>query len=102
MNVYVPSSRLVKVVLVPVPVLLTDPGLLVTVHVPVDGNPSSTTLPVDNSHVGWVIAPITGGSGIGLTVKLYVAVVGEQGDPSGLSVVTLISITLPASAIAGV
>jgi len=101
-NAYVPSSRAVKVVLVPVPVLLTEPGLLVIVQVPVDGNPSSTTLPIDNSHVGWVIVPGTGAPGIILTVKVYVAVFAEQNDPSGLSVVTLISITLPSSATAGV
>ena len=87
--------------LTPVPVMLTDPGLLVIVHEPDEGNPSSTTLPVDKPHVGWVIAPGTGGPGIALTVKVYVAVAAEQGDPSGLSVVTLISITLPASAASG-
>lgn len=51
------------VVLVPVPVVVTPPGDLVKVHVPVDGNPLKTTLPVATVHVGWVIAPTTGGVG---------------------------------------
>lgn len=53
------------VVLVPVPVLVTEPGDRVTVHVPVAGKPSRTTLPVDDSHVGCVIVPITGAVGVG-------------------------------------
>ena len=40
------------VVLVPVPVVVTDPGLRVSVHVPVEGNPLRATLPVDNAQVG--------------------------------------------------
>jgi hypothetical protein len=64
-NRYVPSSRFENVVLAPVPVMVTEPGLLVIVHVPVSGKPCSTTLPVDNSQVGWVIVPITGAVGIG-------------------------------------
>ena len=40
------------VVLVPVPVVVTPPGVRVNVHLPVAGNPSSLTLPVDTVHVG--------------------------------------------------
>jgi hypothetical protein len=40
------------VVVVPVLVLLTAPGLLVTVQVPDEGNPLSATEPVDVRHVG--------------------------------------------------
>ena len=40
------------------------PGKRVSVHVPVAGRPPMTTLPVGRSHVGWVIAPGTGGVGI--------------------------------------
>ncbi len=48
----------------PVPVVVTVPGNLVKVHVPVDGNPPNTTLPDEMVHVGSVIAPITGGEGV--------------------------------------
>jgi hypothetical protein len=40
------------VVLVPVPVVVTAPGLVVTVHVPVDGKPVNTTLPAVVVQVG--------------------------------------------------
>ena len=50
--------------LVPVPVVVTVPGKRVNVHVPADGNPLKTTLPVDTAHVGWVITPTTGAEGI--------------------------------------
>ena len=49
------------VVLVPVPVVVTPPGVLVKVHVPTAGKPLNTTDPVATAHVGCVIAPITGG-----------------------------------------
>ncbi len=38
--------------LVPVPVVVTDPGERVKVHVPDEGNPFNTTLPVATEHVG--------------------------------------------------
>jgi hypothetical protein len=50
--------------LVPVPVVVTVPGKRVSVHVPADGRPLSTTLPVDTVHVGGVMAPTTGGVGV--------------------------------------
>jgi hypothetical protein len=40
------------VVLVPVPVDVIAPGDLVNVHVPDDGSPLKTTLPVDITQVG--------------------------------------------------
>ena len=49
--------------LFPIPVVFIAPGVLVTVHEPVDGNPSNSTLPDGIEHDGWVIAPITGGKG---------------------------------------
>ena len=52
------------VVLVPVPVVVTPPGVRVNVHLPVAGNPSSLTLPVDTVHVGWVIVPTIGADGV--------------------------------------
>jgi hypothetical protein len=52
-------------VLVPVPEVVTLPGLRVNVHVPEDGKPLNITLPVASVHVGCVIAPITGAEGVG-------------------------------------
>jgi hypothetical protein len=51
-------------VLVPLPVVVTDPGVRVSVHVPVDGSPFNTTLPVATVHVGAVIVPTTGADGV--------------------------------------
>ena len=48
------------VVVVPVPVIVTPPGVLVNVQVPDDGNPLNTTLPVATPHAGCVIVPIVG------------------------------------------
>ena len=53
------------VVFVPVPVVVMVPGYLVNVHVPADGRPRRTTLPVATSHVGGVIVPTAGGNGVG-------------------------------------
>jgi len=64
-KLYVPVGRFVIVVLVPVPVVVTPPVYLVIVHVPVDGRPLKTTLPVGSVHVGAVIAPTTGAVGVG-------------------------------------
>ena len=49
--------------LVAVPVVVDPPGVRVSVHVPLDGNPLNATLPVATVHVGWVIVPITGAVG---------------------------------------
>jgi len=48
---------------IPVPVIVTAPGFLFNVHVPVAGSPLRATLPVDKAQVGCVIAPITGAVG---------------------------------------
>jgi hypothetical protein len=40
------------VVVVPVPVVVTPPGVLVKVHVPDDGKLFNATLPVATLHVG--------------------------------------------------
>lgn len=58
-----PAGSPVIVVLVPVPVVVTAPGVLVSVHVPVAGNPFTTMLPVDTVHVGCVMVPIMGEDG---------------------------------------
>ena len=51
-NVYVPAASPEIVVLAPVPVLVVPPGVLVSVHVPVEGNPFNVTLPVPTVQVG--------------------------------------------------
>jgi hypothetical protein len=89
-------------VLVPEPDEVTDPGVLVSVHVPVDGSPLRTTPPVATAQVGWVIVPTEGADGVALTVRVYVAIAAEQGAPSGLLVVTVMVTILPASPAAGV
>ena len=50
--------------LVPVPEVVLPPGLLVSVHVPDEGSPPSTTLPVETVQVGAVIAPVVGADGV--------------------------------------
>jgi len=52
---------------------VVPPGVRVNVHVPVPGRPFSTTLPVADVQLGWVIVPITGIDGVtgwGLTGTL--------------------------------
>ena len=51
-KVYVPDGRPDIVLLVPVPEVVIPPGVLVNVHVPVEGKPFNTTLPVATVHVG--------------------------------------------------
>ena len=54
----------VMVVLVPVPELVTFPGLRVKVQVPVAGKPFNTTPPVAVEQVGCVIVPTEGAVGV--------------------------------------
>jgi hypothetical protein len=63
-----------------VPVIVVDPTDSVIVHVPTAGKPLNATLPVATTHVGWVITPITGDIGNGLTVMFTAA------DVAGLPV----------------
>jgi hypothetical protein len=51
------------VILVPDPVVVTPPGVRVSVHDPVEGKPLNNTLPVDTVHVGGVMVPTTGAVG---------------------------------------
>jgi hypothetical protein len=64
-NVKVPSGKFEIVVLVPDPVVVTAPGVLVIVQLPVNGSPFRTTLPVGAAHDGCVTVPITGALGLG-------------------------------------
>ena len=67
-KLYVPGLRPVIVVVVPLP--LIPPGFIV--HVPAEGNPFNTTLPVGTGQVGWVIVPTVGAVGRGLTVMAII------------------------------
>jgi hypothetical protein len=51
-KVYVPAGIPITVVLAPVPEVVTDPGVRVTIQVPEVGKPLSITLPVPTSQVG--------------------------------------------------
>jgi hypothetical protein len=42
----------------PLPVVVALSGVRIRIHVPVEGNPVKTTLPVATLHVGWLIVPI--------------------------------------------
>lgn len=59
---------------VPLPVYTVVDGELVIVQVPTEGNPFKVTLPVGGTHKGFVIVPIRGEVGFGLTVAVPVAV----------------------------
>ena len=49
---------------IPVPVVAILPGVLVSVHVPVEGRPFRMMVPVATAHDGWVIFPETGAVGV--------------------------------------
>ncbi len=66
-----PDGNPLIVVLVVLPVVVTPPGDLVIVQLPL-GNPLNTTLPVGVVHMGCVIAPTTGAPGKALTIILLV------------------------------
>jgi len=51
-NEYVPGSNPLMVVLVPVPVVITAPGVLVKFQVPVPGSPLRVMLPVATVQEG--------------------------------------------------
>ena len=63
LNVKVPDGKAVRVIPAPEPEMVTPPGFLVKVQVPVVGNPLKTTVPVEVPQVGCVISPITGAEG---------------------------------------
>ena len=86
------------VAVVPVPVVITPPGLRVKVHVPVAGKPLKSTLPVATVHVGCTIVltvgagtgggsvTVTGGAvavQVGVAATLAVTVYGE---PAALTI----------------
>lgn len=58
-----PAASNDRVVLLPVPVVVTPPGVLVNVQVPDNGKLLNTTLPVATAHVGCVMIPKVGAVG---------------------------------------
>jgi len=64
-KVNIPAARFDIVILVPVPVVVEEPGKRVMIQLPVAGSPLKITLPVGTVNVGWVIVPITGTEGVG-------------------------------------
>jgi hypothetical protein len=101
-NVYEPLSSPVTVNDGPDPVIEIFPGFLVSIHVPVEGSPLRTTVPVDILHEGCVTVPDTGADVIWFTSSVKVDVAAEQGSPNGLFVVRVMVIVRPRSTAAGV
>jgi hypothetical protein len=83
-QVYVPAESPVIVDVVPVPVEVVPPGVLVNVQVPVAGKPFKTTLPVDTTHVGWVMTPAKGAVGVAGCVLMTTLTDGNEIHPSAL------------------
>ena len=74
------------VVLVPLPVI--PPGLIV--HVPTDGRPFNTTLPVGAEHEeGWVIVPTTGDVGADGAKCMITLADGRDIHPAALATLKL-------------
>ena len=80
-KLYVPRVSPEIVVLVPVPVVVMVPGYLIRVHVPVDGSPVSTTLPVASMHEGGVIVPTVGACGIPGWALITTLALGDDTHP---------------------
>ena len=78
------AVRPVTVTVTPVPDLTIGPGLIVTVQVPVAGNPFNTTLPVATEHVGWVIVPTVGAVGTAGAALIVKADDGDEVHPTEL------------------
>ena len=79
-----PSERPVIAVLVPVPVEVTEPGVLVKVQVPAEGNPLNTTLPVAAVQVGWVMVPTVGVAGDAGCALMTILADGAEIQPAEL------------------
>lgn len=87
MKEYVPVERPLIVVLVPVPVIVPPPGVLVKVHVPVDGNPFKITAPVAIVQFGCVTAPTDGAEGVGGCALMTTFADGTEIHPESLATV---------------
>jgi len=67
--------------------VVLPPGERVIVQVPIDGNPSRTTLPVETMQVGGVIVPTTGAVGVGGCA--LIATLPDDADIHPLALVTV-------------
>ena len=84
LKLYVPGTKFVMVMVVPVP--LIAPGLIV--HVPVAGKPFSTTVPVGAEHAeGCVTVPTTGA--VGAVGAAFITTSAEVFDIQPAAEVTL-------------
>ena len=52
LKVYIPAGRSFIIALDPDPSAVIPPGLTVTIHSELEGNPLNSTLPVEDVHVG--------------------------------------------------
>ena len=75
------------VVLIPVPVVVTFPGVLVSVQVPVAGKPLKATLPVATEQVGCVIVPTVGAAGAFGTALMTILADEAEVHPDALATV---------------
>ena len=88
-NVYMPETNPETVVVPPVPVLVTEPGLRVNVHVPLDGKPLNATLPVAVAHVGCVSMPTTGALGVDGAELITTSPLATEVQPASLVTVNV-------------
>jgi len=65
-------------------VVVVPPGDLVSVHVPVAGNPDKTTLPVATLQVGWVMVPRIGADGVEAWVLMTTSADAGEIQPEAL------------------
>ena len=82
--VLVPEESPDRIVLAPVPVLVTPPGVRINVHVPDDGKLFNTTLPVAIVHVGCVMVPTVGAGGVGGWVVITTLADDDEIHPDAL------------------
>lgn len=83
---YVPEARPVIVTDVVLPVVVTPPGFLVSVHEP-DGKPLNTTDPVATVQVGCVMVPTVGFAGV--TGCAFICTLPDAGEIQPSAFVTL-------------
>ena len=88
-KVYVPAASEETVVLVPVPVVVVPPGERVSVHVPDDGNPERTTLPVATEQVGCVVVPTVGVVGVAGCALITTTADAAETQPEALVTVNV-------------
>ena len=70
------------VVLVPVPGVVTAPGVLVSVQFPMDGKPLSVTLPVAKLQLGEMMVSIAGAVGVAGCVLITTLTVAPELHPA--------------------